>query len=122
MVTATGRFRLNMSEFIRLDEDAPATVLNVLQAVVMLSEKDVAEVQHLVSEGRLREMFPFRARVTDIPPDSEPRHMLKRASASPLSRAERRDLIHASMPPSAEAREPVLTIADLAPSPWHSED
>lgn len=110
-----------MSEFIKLDEDAPATLMSVLQAVVVLSERDVTEVQHLVSEGRLGELFPFRARVSEVPPDSEPRHLLRRASAAPLSRAERRDLVQASMPSSGDAREPVLTIADLAPAHKYSQ-
>jgi hypothetical protein len=111
-----------MNEFIKLEEDAPATLINVLQAVVALSEMDVTEVSQLTSQGRLREFFPYRARIPEVPPDSVPEHLLQRASAMPLTRRQRRDLIQASMPASRRVtdantmseQEQVLTIADLA--------
>lgn len=107
----------NMNEFMKLDIDAPATIKAVLKAVIMIGERDETEVQQLATEDRLRELFPFRARESQTPPDFEDRQALKRASAMPLSRHERRDLIQASMPTKNENKPEILSLLDLMQSP-----
>jgi hypothetical protein len=111
----TTKFEENRNEFIKLDLDAPATIEDVLKAVVLISEHDESDVQRLASEGRLRELFPFRARVAQVPPDFEPRHALKRASPLPLTKLARRDLIQASMPSkdTSEHKNEILSLSDL---------
>jgi hypothetical protein len=102
-----------MNEFMKLDLDAPATIEDVLKAVVMISERDETEIQQLATEGRLREIFPFRARELQTPPDFESHEALTRASAMPLTRIERRDLIQASMPRQNCDKPEVLSLSDL---------
>jgi hypothetical protein len=88
-----------MSDFNSLDPTKPATLEAVVEAVLHLSTFDEAELLQLVSQGRLRELFPFRpARARELPPDFVAEESLVEASALPVSAERRRELIQSSMP------------------------
>jgi len=94
-----------MSEFMRLDAKAPATLGAVVEAVVHLSTLSEAEILELVSAGRIAELFPFKpAAGATIPADTQADGELAVASAAPLSRKERDALIQASLPASPPRR------------------
>jgi hypothetical protein len=90
-----------MSEFMRLDAKAPATLGAVVEAVAHLSTLSESEILELVSSGRIAELFPFKSAAgAPIPPDTEADGALVVASAAPLSRKERDALIESSLPAS----------------------
>jgi hypothetical protein len=94
-----------MSEFMQLEAQAPATLGRVVEAVAHLSTLSEAQILELVSAGKIRELFPFKpARGGELPADYVDEDDLVEASASPLSREQRRTLIESSLPPTERAR------------------
>lgn len=88
-----------MSRRTTLEKSAPpATLEAILQSVVQLSRLDESELQELVSQGRLADVFPFRPRTSEVLPDFVDEGDIVEASPLPLSRQERRKLIQSSMP------------------------
>lgn len=95
---------------MELKADSPATLEAVVEAIVRLSRLDEPQILQLVSEGRLKECFPFRVRREgEIPPDFVAADDLVEASALPLTRAARQALIQSSM--SGASRPGVLARA-----------
>jgi hypothetical protein len=91
-----------MNEFMYLDLKRPATIQDVLEAVIKLSTHDEAEVLELAGAGRLQELFPFRAGEGDVlPSDFASEHELVQASAMPLSTRQRLATIEASVSSSS---------------------
>jgi hypothetical protein len=91
-----------MSEFMRLDARAPATLGAVVEAVARLSALSEAQILELVSAGRIGELFPFKPAADEpIPSDTEADEDLVVASATPLTRRQRDALIESSLPASA---------------------
>jgi hypothetical protein len=90
-----------MSEFMRLDAKAPATLGAVVEAVSRLSTLGEAKILELVSAGRIAELFPFEpSGGQPLAADTLPEEDLVEASALPLSRQQRDALIDASLPAS----------------------
>jgi len=88
-----------MSEFSNLEENAPATLGAVVEALTRLSTLGEAHILELVSAGKIKELFPFRPNVTaELPADTVDETELTEASAMPLSDERRAALIQASMP------------------------
>lgn len=88
-----------MSEFSKLEANAPATLGAVVEAVTRLSTFSEAQILELVSAGKIKDLFPFRPnRPDELPADTLDERELKEASAMPLSRERRTALIQASMP------------------------
>jgi hypothetical protein len=74
-----------MSEFLKLETDAAATLGAVVEAVTRLSTYSEAELLELVSRGKIRDLFPFRpTRPADLGSDSVGEDDLVEASAMPL--------------------------------------
>jgi hypothetical protein len=91
-----------MSEFLKLEANAPATLGAVVEAITRLSTCSEAEILELVSAGKIREVFPFRPAVpADLGADSVGEEELVEASAMPLSREQRAALIQSSLPPTS---------------------
>jgi hypothetical protein len=91
-----------MSEFSKLDANAPATLGAVVEAVTRLSTFSEAQILELVSAGKIKDLFPFRpSRPDELPADTVNESDLEEASAMPLSRERRAALIQASMPSSS---------------------
>ncbi|HTV95962.1 MAG TPA: hypothetical protein VME42_08155 [Steroidobacteraceae bacterium] len=92
-----------MSEFMRLDAKAPATLGAVVEAVTRLSTLGEAKILELVSAGKIAELFPFSTARRDqpIPSDTLAEEELVQASPAPLNRKERDALIESSLPASA---------------------
>jgi hypothetical protein len=91
-----------MSEFRRLEANAPATLGAVVEAVTRLSALSEAEILELVSADKIKDLFPFKpSRSDDLPADTVTEDELVEASPVPLSRERRAALVQASMPPSA---------------------
>src|SRR5271156_4610310 len=91
-----------MSEFMRLDAKAPATLVAVVEAVTRLSTLSEARILELVSAGKIADLFPFKpAGDQPIPSDTVAEEDLVEASASSLNRKEREALIQSSLPASA---------------------
>jgi len=60
-----------MSEFMRLDAKAPATLGAVVEAVTRLSTWSEAQILELVSAGKIEELFPYKpASGQPIPADT----------------------------------------------------
>jgi hypothetical protein len=89
-----------MSEFRHLDTKEPAEMGAVVEAVLRLSTFSERQILDLVSEGQLGELFPFRAKSQELPPDSVAEDDLEEASALPMSRSQKAALIQSSMPSS----------------------
>jgi hypothetical protein len=88
-----------MSEFSKLEANAPATLGAVVEAVTRLSTFSEAQILQLISAGKIQDLFPFRPnRPDELPADTVDESELKEASAMPLSRERRAALIEASMP------------------------
>jgi hypothetical protein len=88
-----------MSEFMRLDAKAPATLGAVVEAVTRISTLGEAKILELVSAGKIADLFPFSAAGDQpIPPDTLAEEDLVEASPSPLNRKEREALIQSSLP------------------------
>ncbi len=96
-----------MSEFLKLEADAPATLGAVVEAITRLSTYPEAEFLELVSAGKIRDVFPFRPTVpTDLAPDFVAENELVEASAVPLRPDRHAALIQSSLPRAATlARE-----------------
>jgi hypothetical protein len=93
-----------MSEFMLLDAKAPATMEAVVEAVTRLSTFSEAQILELVSAGKIKELFPFKAGSGEsVPADFVAEEDLVDASALPLSREQRRTLIQSSMPAKSSA-------------------
>lgn len=93
-----------MSESSTLDLNGPATIEAVVEAVIRLSAYDETQLLEIVSEGKLRDVFPFRpSDVEELPPDFVSEDELVEASAAPLDTESRKALIQSSMPRSKEA-------------------
>jgi hypothetical protein len=91
-----------MSEFSKLEANAPATLGAVVEAVTRLSTFSEAQILELVSAGKIKDLFPFRPNRSDeLPADTVNESELTEASAMPLSRERRAALIQASMPASS---------------------
>jgi hypothetical protein len=94
-----------MSEFIKLEASAPATLGAVVEAMTRLSTLSEAHILELVSAGKIQELFPFRPnRVDALPADTVDEGDLVEASALPLSAERRAALIQSSMPARAAAK------------------
>jgi hypothetical protein len=89
-----------MSEFRHLDTKEPAQMGAVVEAVLRLSTFSERQILDLVSEGQLGELFPFRSKTQELPPDSVAEDDLVEASALPMSRSQKAALIQSSMPSS----------------------
>jgi hypothetical protein len=88
-----------MSEFMRLDAKAPATLGAVVEAVTRLSTLSEAKILELVSAGKIADLFPFKpSRDQPIPSDTTDEKELVEASALPLNREQRDALIQSSLP------------------------
>jgi hypothetical protein len=99
-----------MSEFLKLEADAPATLGAVVEAITRLSTYPEAELLELVSAGKIRDVFPFRPTApTDLGPDTVDEDELVEASAMPLSREHHAALIQSSLPRTS-------TVANESPS------
>jgi hypothetical protein len=93
-----------MSEFIKLEANAPATLGAVVEALTHLSTFSEAQILELVSAGRIKELFQFRPNGLDeLPADTVAESDLEEASAMPLSRERRAALVQASMPSRSSA-------------------
>src|SRR6202030_3504271 len=91
-----------MSEFNKLEANAPATLGAVVEALTRLSTFSEAQILELVSAGKIKDLFPFRpTRSDELPADTVDESELTEASAMPLSRERRAALIQASMPASS---------------------
>ncbi|HKT88445.1 MAG TPA: hypothetical protein VJQ59_08415 [Candidatus Sulfotelmatobacter sp.] len=109
-----------MSEFMQLQADSPATVQAVVEAVARLSTIGEAAILEMVSEGRLSELFPFRAKRTeDVPPDFVSEEELVEASPWALSREEQAAHIQSSMPSSGSTSKEKRTAIAAAKSFIH---
>ena len=90
-----------MSEFSKLEANAPATLGAVVEALTRLSTFSEAQILELVSAGKIKDLFPFRpTRSDELPADTVDESELTEASAVPLSHERRAELIQASMPAS----------------------
>lgn len=89
-----------MSESIKLEANAPATLGAVVEAVTRLSTYSEAQILDLVSAGKIQEMFPLHPRSQELPADTVAEEDLKEASPLPLSRGRNAALIQSSMPSS----------------------
>jgi hypothetical protein len=93
-----------MSEFLKLEANAPATLGAVVEALTRLSTYPEAELLELVSAGKIREIFPFRpAEPLNLGADSLEEDQLVEASAMPLSRERHAALIQSSLPQTSAA-------------------
>jgi hypothetical protein len=91
-----------MSEFSKLEANAPATLGAVVEALTRLSTFSEAQILELVSAGKIKDLFPFRPnRPDELPADTVDESELQEASAMPLSDERRAALIQASMPASS---------------------
>ena len=94
-----------MSEFMKLDATAPATLGAVVEAVTRLSTLSEATILEMVSAGRVAELFPFEHSAgAPVPSDTEAEDELVEASARPLSRQQREALIQSSLPAVAASK------------------
>ena len=95
-----------MSEFMRLDAKAPATLGAVVEAVTRLSTLSEAKILELVSAGRMAELFPFMP-VSDQPllADTVAENELVEATAMPLGRERRGAVLEASLPASKSKKK-----------------
>ena len=88
-----------MSEFMRLDTKAPATLGAVVEAVTRLSALGEARILELVSAGKITDVFAFvPTGDPPIPSDTLAEEELVEASPSALNRNERGTLIQSSLP------------------------
>ncbi len=91
----------------------PATLGAVLEAVAALTARDEAQIQELVSDGRIAELFPFRPAAPKKPvADFVDEEALTEASARPLTARQRARVIQASMPRSASSSATFEAIGD----------
>jgi hypothetical protein len=91
-----------MSEFMRLDAKAPATLGAVVEAVTRLSTLSEVKILELVSAGRIADLFPFKPSGDQpIPSDTMAEEDLVEASALPVNRQQRDALIQSSLPASS---------------------
>ena len=88
----------SMNEFRHLDTKAPAAMGSVVEAVLRLSTFSERQILDLVSDGKLGELFPYRPKTQELPPDFASDEDLEEASSRPLSRKQRAALIQSSMP------------------------
>jgi hypothetical protein len=89
-----------MSEFLKLEADAPATLGAVVEAVTRLSTYSEAEILELASTGKINGVFPFRPAIpVALGADSVAEEELVEASAMPLSSERQAALIQSSLPP-----------------------
>jgi hypothetical protein len=87
-----------MSEFMRLDTKAPATLGALTEAVTRLSTLSEAKILELVSTGKIAEVFPFIPQlIRQSHPILSRREELMEASPSALNRKQRRTLIQSSL-------------------------
>jgi hypothetical protein len=95
-----------MSEFMRLDAKAPATLGAVVEAVTRLSTLSEVKILELVSAGKVADLFPFKPSGDQpIPSDTMAEEDLVEASPLPLNRQQRDTLIESSLPaPSKKHR------------------
>jgi hypothetical protein len=94
-----------MSEFMKLDATAPATLGAVVEAVTRLSTLSEATILEMVSAGRVAELFPFEpSAAAPVLSDTVAENELVEASASPLSRQQREALIQSSLPAVAASK------------------
>ncbi len=94
-----------MSEFLKLEANAPATLGAVVEAVTRLSTYPEAELLELISRGQLKDLFPFRpTHPAELGPDSIEEGDLVEASAMPLSPKQHAALIESSLPPRSTSR------------------
>lgn len=94
-----------MSEFIKLEANAPATLGSVVEAVTRLSTLSEAQILKLVSAGKIEELFPFRPNaLEEIPADTVAESDLVEASAMPLSSQRRAALLQSSLPARASVK------------------
>ncbi|MEO7208176.1 MAG: hypothetical protein ABI145_15670 [Steroidobacteraceae bacterium] len=70
-----------------------------MEAVIKLSSQyDEAQLQKLVSDGRLSKVFPFTPKKLDMPADFVAEEDFVQASPKPLNCEQRAALIQSSMP------------------------
>ena len=85
-----------MCEF--MDANAPATLEAVVEALTRLSAFGEAEIQELVSAGKIKDVFRFKTPSNrPLPADFVDEGDLVEASVLPLSREQRRALIKSSV-------------------------
>ncbi len=83
---------------MKLEESQPATLGAVVDAVTRIGLLGEAKILEMVSAGKLKELFPFKPSLADVPPDAVEEGELTEASPMPLSRERRASLIQSSMP------------------------
>lgn len=93
-----------MSEFLKLEANAPATLGAVVEAITRLSTYPEAQFLELVSAGKIREVFPFRPTLpSELAPDSVAENELIEASAMPLRPDRHAALIQSRLPHTSES-------------------
>jgi hypothetical protein len=101
-----------MSEFMRLDAKAPATLGAVVEAVTRLSTLSEVKILELVSAGKIADLFPFKPSGDQpIPSDTMAEEDLLEASAVPLNRQQRDALIQSSLPARSAKRHRTRTVS-----------
>ena len=86
-----------MSHFESINPDEPATIENVLMAVMRLRAYDEATLAELISKGRLHELFPFRPQPAKLPPDTSDEADVPEASPHSLTDSRYAELVKSSM-------------------------
>lgn len=99
-----------MSQFESIDPDEPATIENVLAAIMRLRAHDEATLAQLVSEGKLQEIFPFRPRAVGLPPNTLDEADVPEASPHPLTDSRYEELVQSSMRSGADATPPARVV------------
>ena len=87
-----------MPDFEALDPDAPATIEAVATAVMRLRAYDEPQLAELISQGRLRQVFPFRPHHAEARKDLFEESEVPEASPDPLTDQQYAALVQSSMP------------------------
>ena len=86
-----------MSDFEPIDPNEPATIQNLVMAVMQLRDQDEATLGELISKGDLHKVFPFQPGAAVLPPDSLDETEVEEASPRPLTGSKYVELVKASM-------------------------
>lgn len=95
------------ADFEADDPKQPATLFNVAAAIANLHAYDETQLAELIAEGRLGEVFPFRVRSAELPPDQVSAEDIVSASVEPMDDIAYGRLLQACMPPAAEEAGPI---------------
>ena len=101
-----------MSDFEPLNPNEPATIENVLMAVMRLRAYDEATLAKLISQAGLTDIFPFRPRPVELPPDKLDETDVQEASPHPMTESRYLELVKASI--HSDGLSPAAVSATLA--------